>query len=84
MGRGNVSRKDFAIGKGASIYSRAVLGNRRGGDWEGRGGLQERFVQRIRQTNNSKNVDQEREAAELQSLQVDFLIALVYCRLKDK
>lgn len=35
--RENICRKDFAMGKGKSIYSGNVLGNRRGREWEKNG-----------------------------------------------
>lgn len=33
----NICRKDFAMGKGKSIYSGNVLGNMRGSEWERKG-----------------------------------------------
>ncbi len=42
------------MGKGKSIYSGSVLGNRRGREWRKKG-LRERFHQCTRQTNKTKN-----------------------------
>ena len=84
MGRDNVCRKDFAMGKGKSIYGGYVWGNRRGREWRGGERLEVRFHQRTRQTNKAKNTKWS-EKWGFKAPRFDFQkgIALTYCRLKD-